>query len=110
MFVPNPPPHLRSTLHIPGSALGVAHSLLAACQAVRVAVDTSLWLSKGLSSARGNVFFFPIPEDPGENSHDSSDQKFQSQGCCVWSLGRSLSAGWCAQNVTMVKHLRCFHI
>lgn len=45
MFVPNPPPGLKSTLRIPGSALGVAHGLLAVCQAVRVAVDSSLWLS-----------------------------------------------------------------
>lgn len=110
-FVPNPPPCLRSTLHIQGRALGVAYSLLcclsnheSCCGHVPVAFMVRALLSKG------KCIFLPIPADVGENSHARSDQRLQSQGCCVWSLERGPRAGWCAWNVTTVKHLRCLHV
>jgi len=110
-FVSNPPPCLRSTLHIRGRALGVAHSLLChllSCESFCGYVPVALMLRALLS--KGKSTFLPVPEDPGENNHARSDQRLQSQGCCIWSLEGTPRTGWCARNVTAVKHLRFLHV
>lgn len=65
-FVPNPPPCLRSTLHVQGRALGVAHGILcrlsshkSCCGHIPVALMVRTLLSKG------KCIFLPVPEDPG---------------------------------------------